>query len=74
MRATHGPTGLTAVAREMRSQHRNKALALERLQHLLRAAHVAEAQARKSDANALHNRLQRGDPIRRFKGPRFIEV
>ena len=73
VRATHGPTGLTAVAREMRSQHRNKSLALERLQHLMAAQAAAEEEARKSDHNRLHNALERGNPVRRFKGQNFRE-
>lgn len=38
VRAVHRPTGLSVVAREERSQHRNKAIALERLAALMRAA------------------------------------
>lgn len=36
VRATHMPTGLSVVARDERSQHRNKALALRRLAEVLR--------------------------------------
>jgi peptide chain release factor len=36
VRATHIASGLSVVAREERSQHRNKALALERIAALLR--------------------------------------
>ena len=73
VRATHRPTGLTAVAREMRSQHRNKALALERLQALMSAQTTADEEARKGDQNQLHNMLERGNPVRCFKGPAFRE-
>ena len=34
VRATHGPTGLSAVARDQRSQHRNRAAAVVRLSPL----------------------------------------
>lgn len=37
VKAIHVPTGITAVARESRSQHRNKELALERLMTKLKA-------------------------------------
>jgi peptide chain release factor len=73
VRATHTPSGLVAVAREMRSQHRNKALALERLQALLNAQAIADKEANKTDQNRLHNALERGDPIRSFKGHAFRE-
>jgi protein subunit release factor B len=39
VRAVHAPTGVSAVAREHRSQHRNRELALERLLGKLRARH-----------------------------------
>lgn len=73
VRATHRPTGLTAVAREMRSQHRNKALALERLQTLMDAQATADQETQKADQNQLHNTLERGNPIRCFKGTNFRE-
>lgn len=71
VRATHRPTGVTVVAREERSQHRNKSLALTRLQALLAARATAEAEDRKSARNALHHQLERGNPVRRFTGPAF---
>ena len=39
VRAVHIPTGLTAIARERRSQLQNRELALERLLHKLQARH-----------------------------------
>lgn len=74
VRATHRPTGLTAVAREERSQHRNKALALERLQHLIAAQAAADEAAQKASRNELHYALERGNPVRCFKGYDFREV
>lgn len=74
VRATHRLTGLSAVAREERSQHRNKALALERLQHLMDAQTAADEAADKASRNALHHTLERGDPVRCFKGHDFREV
>ena len=73
VRATHRPTGLTAAAREMRSQHRNRALALERLQALMIAQATADQEAKKNDQNQLHNALERGNPVRCFKGTTFHE-
>ncbi len=74
VRATHGPTGLKAVAREERSQHRNKALALERLQHLMAAQAAADEAAQKANRNELHHAFERGNPVRCFKGRDFREV
>ncbi|SPH19786.1 Peptide chain release factor RF1 [Ascidiaceihabitans donghaensis] len=74
VRATHVPSGMIAIAREMRSQHRNKALALERLVLLMASKDVADADARKSDQNQMHASLERGNPVRCFKGVSFRDV
>lgn len=74
VRVVHLPTGLAVVARDERSQVRNKALALERLGALLgiesELAEIAERQ-RAQDA---HDSLERGRPVKRFQGPRFKET
>ncbi|MGD1883309.1 MAG: peptide chain release factor H [Paracoccaceae bacterium] len=74
VRAMHRLTGLSAVAREERSQHRNKSLALERLQHLMAAQATADEAAQKASRNELHYALERGNPVRCFKGRDFREV
>lgn len=74
VRATHRPTGLSTVAREERSQHRNKSLALERLQHLIIAQAAADEAAQKASRNGLHHALERGNPVRCFKGHDFRDV
>lgn len=71
VRAVHRPTGLSVVARDGRSQHRNKALALERLATLLRAAGDLAALTRRHEAHANHDRVQRGRALRCFRGERF---
>lgn len=43
VRLVHQPTGITAVARDERSQHRNRLLALRRLREKLEAANRTEA-------------------------------
>ena len=73
VRAVHRPTGATAVAREMRSQHRNKALALERLQALMDAQAAADLDAQKSQQAKIHNALERGGAVRSFTGAEFRE-
>lgn len=68
VRAIHGATGLSVVAREERSQHRNKALALERLGRLLDARCALGALEDRNRLQAGHDRLERGRPVRRFTG------
>lgn len=71
VRAVHIPTGLSAVARDGRSQHRNKALAIERLKALLDAkTRLAEAGEAKWIQTAHHN-VERGAAGLRFEGPGF---
>ncbi len=74
VRATHVPTGITVVVRDGRSQHRNKALALTRLQTLAEARDTAEAEQQKSALYQHHAALARGNPKRCFQGARFKEV
>lgn len=74
VRAIHRPSGTTAVAREERSQHRNKALALERLQRLMAAQAAADEAAQRARRNGLHQALERGNPVRCFKGHDFRAV
>ncbi|WP_315722080.1 MULTISPECIES: peptide chain release factor H [unclassified Bradyrhizobium] len=71
VRAVHLPSGLTAIARDGRSQHRNKALALARLAALLDGrARVAEAGEARL-VQAAHDRVERGAAGLRFEGPAF---
>jgi len=71
VRAVHIPTGLTAMARDERSQNANRKRALERLSILL-ARHeqrqLAKAQKQRWDA---HNELVRGNPVRVYEGEAF---
>jgi peptide chain release factor len=71
IRAIHLPTGLAVVARSHRSQHRNKAEAVERLGQVLRYERELAAMAAQADAHVSHDRLERGRPVRRFKGMEF---
>jgi peptide chain release factor len=74
VRITHGATGLSAVSTDERSQHRNRQVALERLRsRLLLQEH--DRQAREiSERNLMHKRLERGNPVRVFRGIKFMEV
>jgi peptide chain release factor len=74
VRAVHVPSGLAAVARDGRSQHRNKAAALERLAMLLRTSREVDAISEQQAIHLNHDRLERGNPVRRFRGKAFEPV
>ena len=71
VRVIHKPTGLTAQAQEERSQYRNKALAVARLAAML-ALQASEADhAVEREKWTKHDSLERGNPVRVFRGPAF---
>ena len=61
------------MARDGRSQHRNKVLAFQRLQALLRQQQILAQAGAAQRQNLLHHQLERGNPVRLFKGERFKE-
>ena len=68
VRVVHLPSGTEATASEERSQTRNKALAILRLQEKL---HLITEQRQAAEKESLwldHYRLERGDAIHTFKG------
>jgi peptide chain release factor len=71
VRAVHAPTGLVVVAREDRSQHRNKAIALERLALLVKVAGQLAEIVDREKVQSGHALLERGRPVRTFKGERL---
>ena len=71
VRAVHKPTGLAVVARDGRSQHRNKAIAWKRLGSLLKLDEELAAVADDQQVQSGHSRLERGRPIRTFEGKDF---
>ena len=74
VRVVHLPTGTEASASEERSQTRNKALAILRLQEKL---HLVVEQRQAAEKESLwidHYRLERGDAIRIFKGLPPFEI
>ena len=73
VRVTHEPSGVSAVAQEERSQHRNRQLAVARV---LEQLQTMQAQAVKDDQQERwthHNQLERGNAVRIFVGPDFKE-
>ena len=71
VRVTHIPTGLCAVAREERSQHHNRRLALARLAQLMEDQKTNGEATAKQERWQQHVAVQRGNPIRVYRGPKF---
>ena len=71
VRATHLPTGLSVKVQTERSQHANKRLARALL--ALKLSMLAEDQAsgERAERRLQHHRLQRGSPVRVFRGEDF---
>ena len=74
VRAIHTPTGLTAVSTSKRSQHANKKLALGRLQAQLTGENQGQIAAAAAQNRLEHHRIQRGNPVRVYRGFEFVRV
>ncbi len=72
VRATHRPTGVSVVARDERSQHRNKALAISRLKSLIAAVHERERDAAQFQQWLVRITVERGNPVRTYEGGRLV--
>jgi len=71
IRLIHHPTGVTVEVQDERSQHRNKQIALKRLEFLLsRINHLEEGKLNENRWKK-HQQLERGNPRRVFFGPEF---
>lgn len=73
IRLTHLPTGYTVLSRDERSQHHNKKVARERMQSLLFLKQSQQNDKEKKSQNHIHKQLERGNPVREFKGIKFRE-
>ncbi|MFS2177486.1 peptide chain release factor H [Rhizobium pisi] len=67
VRVLHRPTGLMVTARDERSQHRNKALALRRLEAMLRQIEAEKQEAAKSGRFVANRTIERGNEVKTFK-------
>ncbi|MCL4155751.1 UNVERIFIED_CONTAM: hypothetical protein GTU68_054150, partial [Idotea baltica] len=74
IRAKHTKTGLQVLVMENRSQHQNKKIAIKRLQE--KVAEFNEAKLKEQIKNQWqnHQQLERGNPVRVFKGSDFKSV
>ena len=68
VRAIHVPTGITVLASDMRSQNQNKKLAKERLIMKLSAIEEEKQMQQTHNVWMNHNTLERGNPVKMFKG------
>lgn len=68
VRATHLPSGLSVLASDMRTQVQNKKLARERLVMKLSVMEEEKKMRQTHDVWMNHNTLERGNPVKRFKG------
>ncbi|ESS59420.1 putative peptide chain release factor H [Enterobacter cloacae S611] len=71
VRATHIATGISVKVQSERSQHANKRLAMLLISHRLEQAQDDERAALKSERRLFHHQIERGNPVRTFKGPGF---
>ena len=72
VRVTHRPTGASVVARDERSQHRNKALAIARLRALIAAVHEREGNAAQFQQWLVRITVERGNPVRTYEGGKLV--
>ena len=68
VRVTHQPSGVSVLATDMRSQSQNKKLAYDRLILKLSAIEEEKQMQQSHDVWMNHNLLQRGNPVKKYKG------
>ena len=73
VRLTHIPTGLSVVAKDERSQHRNRQIALDRLKAKFILNERENEACSKRQENLFHKQLERGNPVLVFEGEKFVE-
>lgn len=71
IRVTHVPTGISVAAREERSQHMNRKLALCRLIQKLQEMEKCAEKQLKQEQWSNHSSLERGNPVRVYEGASF---
>ena len=71
VRAVDMESGLAAVSTEARSQQMNKRIALDRLCGMIALRGEADRAGAESLNRLEHLRLQRGGPVRIYRGPAF---
>ncbi len=67
VRVLHRPSGLVVTARDERSQHRNKALAIRRLQAMLQDIEAEKQEAAKAGRFIANRTIERGNEVKAFR-------
>lgn len=67
VRAIHIPTGLRVTARNERSQHPNKALAIKRIESMLQHLEDRKTDTAKSERFLANRSIERGNEVKTFK-------
>ncbi|ECF1702528.1 peptide chain release factor H [Salmonella enterica subsp. enterica] len=73
VRATHIATGISVKVQSERSQHANKRLAALLIAHKLEQRQQEEGAELKLQRRMFHHQIERGNPLRTFKGMAFRE-
>lgn len=71
VRAVHVATGLTVKVQSERSQHANKRLARWLLAHRVAQKQSQQQAGLKAERRLFHHHIERGNPVRVFKGIEF---
>lgn len=71
IRATHGESGLSAIASEHRSQHKNRHLAIQKLKLLLEQKDIDDQSKLINNLWMKHLSLERGNAVKVFEGRKF---
>lgn len=71
VRATHVATGITVKVQTERSQHANKRIALLLIAHRLALRQEAQHADLRAQRRQFHHEVERGSPVRVFKGEAF---
>lgn len=74
VRIIHQPSGISIKAQDQRSQSKNYDAARQRLVERIRQTHRQLQEEAQSALRENHTSLERGNPVRIFKGKRFQEV
>jgi peptide chain release factor len=72
VRATHVATGISVKAQSARSQHANKRLALLLIAQRLAQHAESTTGEQRAQRRLFHHGVERGNPVRTFKGERFV--
>jgi peptide chain release factor len=74
VRATHTATGISVRVESERSQHANKRLARALLFQKLETAKLEQMTQQEKARWQQHSEVERGNPVRTFKGEKFVFV